>query len=60
MFALQTGHFGEIKIRYFGNVFAQVYGPLINKTRVILTLENIFKIIICHMTKNCIQNSLLW
>lgn len=24
MFALQTSHFGEIKIRYFGNVFAQV------------------------------------
>lgn len=24
MFALQTSHLGEIKIRYFGNVFAQV------------------------------------
>lgn len=24
MFAMQESHFGEIKIRYFGNVFAQV------------------------------------
>lgn len=24
MFALQTSHLGEIKIRHFGNVFAQV------------------------------------